>query len=111
AIGLPAFVLVPASIEPGKIRHALAYGATVVPIDGTYDDVNRLCIEVADELVWGFVNITLRPFYAEGSKTLAFEIAEGLGWRTPHPNSPPPPPRALLPHTATSVPGPSSAIS
>jgi threonine synthase len=83
AIGLPSFVFVPASIEPGKIRHALAYGATVVPIDGTYDDVNRLCIEVADELGWGFVNVNLRPFYAEGSKTLAFEIAEGLGWRTP----------------------------
>jgi threonine synthase len=83
AIGLPAFVFVPASVEPGKIRHALAYGATVVPIDGTYDDVNRLCIEVADELGWGFVNVNLRPYYAEGSKTLAFEIAEGLGWRTP----------------------------
>jgi threonine synthase len=82
-IGLPAYVFVPASIEPGKIRHALAYGATVVPIDGTYDDVNRLCIEVADELGWGFVNVNLRPYYAEGSKTLAFEIAEGLGWRTP----------------------------
>ena len=83
AIGLPAYVFVPASIEPGKIRHALAYGATVVPIDGTYDDVNRLCIEVADELGWGFVNVNLRPYYAEGSKTLAFEIAEQLGWRTP----------------------------
>jgi threonine synthase len=83
AIGLPAYVFVPASIEPGKIRHALAYGATVVPIEGTYDDVNRLCIEVADELGWGFVNVNLRPYYAEGSKTLAFEIAEALGWRTP----------------------------
>ena len=83
AAGLPAFVFVPASIEQPKIDHALAYGATVVPIDGTYDDVNRLCIEVADELGWGFVNVNLRPFYAEGSKTLAFEVAEGLGWRTP----------------------------
>ena len=83
AIGLPSYVFVPAGIEPGKIRHALAYGATVVPIDGTYDDVNRLCIEVADELGWGFVNVNLRPYYAEGSKTLAFEIAEQLGWRTP----------------------------
>ncbi|HYK96550.1 MAG TPA: threonine synthase [Candidatus Dormibacteraeota bacterium] len=83
AIGLPAFVFVPATVEPAKIRHALAYGAMVVPIDGTYDDVNRLCIEVADELGWGFVNVNLRPYYAEGSKTLAFEIAEGLGWRTP----------------------------
>ena len=83
AIGLPAYVFVPATVEPAKIRHALAYGATVVPIDGTYDDVNRLCIEIADELPWGFVNVNLRPYYAEGSKTLAFEIAEGLGWQTP----------------------------
>jgi threonine synthase len=83
AIGLPAYVFVPADLEPAKIDHALAYGATVVPIQGTYDDVNRLCLEIADELGWGFVNINLRPFYAEGSKTLAFEIAEGLGWRLP----------------------------
>ncbi|MGH2511751.1 MAG: threonine synthase, partial [Candidatus Limnocylindrales bacterium] len=81
--GLPAYVFVPADLEPAKIEHALAYGATVIPIDGTYDDVNRLCLEVADEQGWGFVNINLRPFYAEGSKTLAFEIAEQLGWRLP----------------------------
>ena len=83
AVGLPAYVFIPADLEPAKIDHALAYGATVVPIDGTYDDVNRLCLQVADETGWGFVNVNLRPFYAEGSKTLAFEIAEGLGWRTP----------------------------
>lgn len=83
AAGMPAFVFIPADLERAKIDHALAYGATVVPIDGTYDDVNRLCLEVADETGWGFVNINLRPFYAEGSKTLAFEIAEGLGWRSP----------------------------
>ena len=83
AIGLPAYVFIPADLEPAKIDHALAYGATVVPIDGTYDDVNRLCLEVADELGWGFVNVNLRPYYAEGSKTLAFEIAEALGWRLP----------------------------
>ncbi len=83
AIGLPSYVFIPADLEPAKIAHALAYGATVVPVDGTYDDVNRLCLEVADELGWGFVNINLRPFYAEGSKTLAFEIAEALGWRLP----------------------------
>jgi threonine synthase len=82
-VGLPAYVFVPADLEPAKIEHALAYGATVVPIQGTYDDVNRLCLEIADERAWGFVNINLRPFYAEGSKTLAFEIAEGLGWRLP----------------------------
>ena len=76
AVGLPAYVFIPADLEPAKVDHALAYGATVVPIDGTYDDVNRLCLEVADETGWGFVNINLRPFYAEGSKTLAYEIAE-----------------------------------
>jgi threonine synthase len=83
AAGLPAYVFIPADLEPAKVDHALAYGATVVPIAGTYDDVNRLCLEVADETGWGFVNINLRPFYAEGSKTLAFEIAESLGWRSP----------------------------
>jgi threonine synthase len=83
AVGLPAFVFIPSDLEPAKIDHALAYGATVIPIDGTYDDVNRLCLQVADELGWGFVNVNLRPFYAEGSKTLAFEIAESLGWRSP----------------------------
>ena len=83
AVGLPAYVFIPADLEPAKIEHALAYGATVVPVNGTYDDVNRLCLEIADETGWGFVNINLRPFYAEGSKTLAYEIAEGLGWRTP----------------------------
>jgi threonine synthase len=83
ALGLPAYVFVPADLEPAKIQHALAYGATVVPIDGTYDDVNRLCLQIADETNWGFVNVNLRPFYAEGSKTLAFEIAEQLGWRSP----------------------------
>ncbi|HEX5148894.1 MAG TPA: threonine synthase [Candidatus Limnocylindrales bacterium] len=83
ALGLAAYVFIPADLEPAKVDHALAYGATVVPIEGTYDDVNRLCLEVADETGWGFVNINLRPFYAEGSKTLAFEIAESLGWRSP----------------------------
>ncbi len=83
AIGVPAFVFVPADLEPAKIEHALAYGATVVRVDGTYDDVNRLCLEVADELPWGLVNVNLRPFYAEGSKTLGYEIAEDLGWRLP----------------------------
>ena len=82
-LGLPAYVFIPADLEPAKVDHALAYGATVVPIEGTYDDVNRLCLEVADETGWGFVNINLRPFYAEGSKTLAYEIAESLGWRSP----------------------------
>jgi threonine synthase len=83
AAGLRALVVIPADLEPAKIDHALAYGASVLPVDGTYDDVNRLCLELADETGWGFVNVNLRPFYAEGSKTLAFEVAEQLGWRTP----------------------------
>ncbi len=83
AVGLRAFVFVPADLEPAKISHALAYGATVVRIDGTYDELNRLCLEVADEEGWAFVNVNLRPFYAEGSKTLGLEIAEQLGWRLP----------------------------
>jgi threonine synthase len=83
AAGIPAYVFIPADIEPAKVVHALAYGATFLPIEGTYDDVTRLCLEVADETGWGFVNINLRPFYAEGSKTLAYEIAEALDWRSP----------------------------
>jgi threonine synthase len=80
---LPAYVFIPSDLEQEKVDHALAYGATVVPIDGTYDDVNRLCLELTDELPWAFVNVNLRPFYAEGSRTLGFEVAEGLGWRSP----------------------------
>ncbi|MEO8207560.1 MAG: threonine synthase [Chloroflexota bacterium] len=83
ALGLRAVVFVPANLEPAKIDHALSYGATVVPVEGTYDDINRLSLEIADEEGWAFVNVNLRPFYAEGSKTIAFEIAEQLGWRLP----------------------------
>ncbi|HXG39878.1 MAG TPA: threonine synthase [Candidatus Limnocylindrales bacterium] len=83
AAGLRAFVFVPADLEPAKIRQAAAYGATIVPVAGTYDRINRLSLEVADELGWAFLNVTLRPFYAEGSKTIAYEIAEQLGWRLP----------------------------
>jgi threonine synthase len=83
AVGLPAYVFIPADLETAKVDHALSYGATVIPVGGTYDDVNRLCLEIADETGWGFININLRPFYAEGSKTLAYEIAEALGWRSP----------------------------
>jgi threonine synthase len=61
----------------------MAYGTTLVPVNGTYDDINRLCVEVADELGWAFVNVNLRPYYSEGSKTLAYEVAEQLGWRLP----------------------------
>jgi len=83
ALGLRAVVFVPADLEPAKVAHALAYGATVVPVQGTYDEVNRLSLEIAGEHPWAFVNVNLRPYYAEGSKTLAFEIAEQLGWRLP----------------------------
>ena len=83
AVGLPAYVFVPADIEPAKIRQALAFGARLVPVEGTYDQINRLSLEVADELGWAFVNVNLRPYYAEGSKSLAYEVAEQLGWRLP----------------------------
>lgn len=83
ALGLRAVVFVPADLEPAKIDHALSYGATVVPVKGTYDEINRLSLEIADEEGWAFVNVNLRPFYAEGSKTLGFEVAEQLGWRLP----------------------------
>jgi threonine synthase len=83
AAGLRCFVFVPADLEIAKIRQASAFGATIVPIEGTYDQINRLSIEVSDELGWAFVNVTLRPYYSEGSKTLAYEVAEQLGWRLP----------------------------
>ena len=83
ALGMRAFVFVPSDLEPAKVDHALGYGATVVRVDGTYDDINRLSLEIADEEGWAFVNVNLRPFYSEGSKTIAFEIAEQLGWRLP----------------------------
>src|SRR5438309_2465385 len=82
--GLRAFVFVPATTDEGKIAGAAAYGATVVRVNGTYDQVNRLCARLADEERWGFVNFTLRPYYAEGSKTVLFECAEQLGWTLPH---------------------------
>lgn len=83
AIGAQAYVFVPDDLEQGKVVNSAVYGPTLVAVAGTYDDVNRLCAEVADERGWGFVNVNLRAFYAEGSKTLGFEIAEQLGWRLP----------------------------
>ena len=80
---LPSFVLVPANLERSKIINMGVYGANVVLVDGTYDDVNRLCSELADTYAWGFVNVNLRPYYAEGSKTLAYEVAEALNWQAP----------------------------
>jgi threonine synthase len=81
--GLRSFVFVPSDLEAGKIVTTSVYGGTVVPIAGTYDDVNRLCVELASERPWAFANVNMRPFYAEGSKTLAFETAEQLGWQVP----------------------------
>lgn len=81
--GLEAWVFIPAGIEPTKIVASAVYGARVVPIKGSYDQVNRLCSLVADQFRWGLVNVNLRPYYAEGSKTVGFEIAEQLGWRLP----------------------------
>lgn len=101
--GLRAFVFVPADTEPAKVAGAAAYGATVVRVRGTYDQVNRLCATLADELGWGFVNFTLRPYYAEGSKTLLFEVAEQLGWRLPDHVVVPVGSGALLTRTATAV--------
>jgi threonine synthase len=101
--GLRAFVFVPAATDEGKIAGAAAYGATVVRVRGTYDQVNRLCARLADEERWGFVNFTLRPYYAEGSKTLLFESAEQLGWRLPDHVIVPVGSGALLTRTATAV--------
>jgi threonine synthase len=81
--GIPAYVFIPADLEPAKITNASVYGATIVAIDGNYDAANRLATEVGDEYGWAFVNINMRPYYSEGSKTLAYEVAEQLGWRAP----------------------------
>jgi threonine synthase len=81
--GLKTYILVPSDLEPAKILNTQVYGATLVRIDGNYDHVNRLCSQIADRYNWGFVNVNLRPYYAEGSKTVGFEIAEQLGWRLP----------------------------
>ena len=84
AAGLPAYVLIPHDLEEQKILATGAYGAQIVAVKGNYDDVNRLCTEVAGERPgWAFVNINMRPYYAEGSKTLAFETVEQLGWELP----------------------------
>lgn len=81
--GLRSFVFVPASIEQAKITMTGVFGGHVVAVDGNYDDVNRLCAEVAGMYSWAFVNVNLRPYYAEGSKSLAFETVEQLGWQAP----------------------------
>jgi threonine synthase len=81
--GMRAFIFIPSDLEPAKIVGASIYEPTIIAVDGNYDDVNRLSSEVADLYPWAFVNINLRPYYSEGSKTLAFEVAEQLGWRLP----------------------------
>ena len=81
--GLKAWIFIPSDLEPAKILGTNVFGANVVRIAGNYDQVNRLCSQIADEHSWGFVNVNLRPYYAEGSKTVGFEIAEQLGWRLP----------------------------
>ena len=83
AAGLEAYVLIPDGLEQGKVLGATIYGAKVIAVAGNYDQVNRLCSQIAYKFGWGFVNVNLRPFYAEGSKTMGFEIAEDLGWRVP----------------------------
>jgi threonine synthase len=83
AAGLRSYIFVPADLERAKIVNTSIFGANLVGVTGTYDEVNRLCTQVAFKYGWGFVNINLRPFYAEGSKTVGFEIAEDLGWRIP----------------------------
>jgi len=101
--GLRGFVFVPAGTDESKVAGAAAYGATVVRVDGTYDQVNRLCARLADESGWGFVNFNLRPYYAEGSKTLLFECAEQLGWHLPEHVVVPVGSGALLTRTATAA--------
>jgi threonine synthase len=80
---LKSYIFIPADLEQGKVIATLIYAPTLVEVQGTYDEVNRLCAEVGDKYRWAFVNINIRPYYAEGSKTYGYEIAEQLGWRAP----------------------------
>jgi len=82
-LGLPCYVFIPYDLEPGKVLGAAIYNPTIVAVEGNYDDVNRLCTQIADRYGWGFANINVRSYYAEGAKTMGFEIAEQLGWRYP----------------------------
>jgi threonine synthase len=81
--GFDACVFIPADLEPAKVLNTAVYGARIVRINGNYDHVNRLCSQIADRFQWGLVNVNLRPYYSEGSKTHGYEIAEQLGWRLP----------------------------
>src|SRR5712672_2761726 len=81
--GFDAWIFIPADLEPAKVTGTLVFGAKLVRISGSYDQVNRLCSQIAERHPWGFVNVNLRPYYAEGSKTFGYEIAEQLGWKAP----------------------------
>ena len=83
AAGLKAYVFIPSDLEQGKILNSLIYGAHVIGIKGHYDEVNRLCAEIAGKFGWAFVNVNMRPYYAEGSKSMGYEIIEQLGWQIP----------------------------
>ncbi|HSU54509.1 MAG TPA: threonine synthase [Candidatus Dormibacteraeota bacterium] len=81
--GLRAYVFIPSDLEQGKVMNSLIYGANVIAIKGHYDEVNRLCAEIAGKFGWAFVNVNMRPYYAEGSKSMGYEIMEQLGWQVP----------------------------
>jgi threonine synthase len=81
--GMDAYIFIPADLEQPKVVGTAIYGPKLIAVKGTYDDVNRLCAEIAGDYPWAFVNVNVRPYYAEGSKSLAFEIAEQLGWKAP----------------------------
>src|SRR6185436_19066355 len=83
AAGLPAYILIPDNLEKSKVTAISIFVSRVIAVCGNYDDVNRLCTQIADRFAWGFVNVNLRPFYGEGSKTFGYEIVEQLGWRAP----------------------------
>lgn len=83
ASGMQSIVFIPAGLEEGKVAATTVYGGTVIEVDGSYDDVNRLCSELSAMTRWAFVNVNVRTYYAEGSKTIGFEVAEQLGWRYP----------------------------
>jgi threonine synthase len=81
--GLKSYIFIPADLEPSKVVATLVYNPTLIKVEGTYDEVNRLCSEIADKYRWAFVNVNFRPYYSEGSKSYGYEIVEQLGWRTP----------------------------
>jgi threonine synthase len=81
--GLKSYIFIPADLEQGKVLATLVYSPTLIAVEGTYDEVNRLCSEIADKYRWAFVNVNFRPYYSEGSKSYGYEIVEQLGWRTP----------------------------